>query len=133
MVRRALPNVVLTLVTVNISLELESSLYLGTFHWSSEAYYRYGALVIMPTTSIETEGDDEDKWAHCSDTLNSQSDAISASARVNVIEILVEERSPPLTLWSETTNTKSDTTMAAVKFSVGVTVHRELCFACTRC
>jgi hypothetical protein len=98
----------------------ELSSILGSSIGAQSVYYRYGALVIMPNTLTETESDDE-------------GDEISASARVNVIEILAEERSPPLTLRSETTHTKCDTTMAAVKFSVRVTVHRERCFACTRC
>jgi hypothetical protein len=66
---------------------------------------------MMSTTLADKEGDNHDEWTQCSDSSNSQSDEICATANVNIVEILAEERSPPLTPWSVT---PSDT-MAVVR------------------
>jgi hypothetical protein len=84
---------------------------LGPYIGAQRVGYRYAALVIMSTTLAEEEGDIHDEGTLCSDSSNSQSDEICASANVNIVEILAEERSPPLTPWSVT---PSDT-MAAVR------------------
>jgi hypothetical protein len=98
----------------------ELSSILGPYIGAQRVGYRYAARVMMSTTLAEEEGDNHDEGTLCSDSSNSQSDEICASANVNIVEILAEERSPPLTPWSVTPRltpwsvTPSDT-MAAVR------------------